>query len=132
MHVHCECMTYLTYLAATQHLWHSCMNMWMRVHGIKTRKHKTSPNLDMWKSKRITSMGNRILKPQIYEKWSKIEVVHVKSKTKSEKLGFLGRIMGTHEQACICNQDYAHVGFSPKTLVTRKLKQSFKMINLIS
>ena len=94
-------MTYLTYLAATQHLWHSCMSMWMCVHGIKTRKHEANPNLNMWKSKWITSMWNRILKPQIYEKGTKIEVLHVKSKTKSEKLGFLGRIMCTHEQAYV-------------------------------
>ena len=97
----CEGMTYLTYLAATQHLWHSCMSMWMHVHGIKTRNHEADPNLNMWKSKWITSMWNKILKLQIYEKGTKIEVLHVKSKKKSEKLGFLGRIMHTHEQAFV-------------------------------
>ena len=127
-----RCMTYLTYFVATQHLWHSCMNMWMCVHGIKTRKHKTNPNLNIWKRKQITSMWNRILKPQIYEKWSKPKVLYVKSKTKSEKLWFPSKIMCTHEQAYICNQDYAHRGFSPETLATQKLKQSFKTINLTS
>ena len=53
----------------------------------------------MWKSKQITSMWNKILNPQIYEKRSKTEVLHMKLETKSEKLGFLGRIMRTHEQA---------------------------------
>ena len=50
-------------------------------------------------------MWNRILKPQIYEKWSKIEVLDAKL----EKIGFLGKIMCTHEQACmrIINLAYA-------------------------
>ena len=48
----CECMTYLTYLVASQHLWHKCVNMWMRVHGIKTKKHKINPNLIIWKTKK--------------------------------------------------------------------------------
>ena len=52
----------------------------------------------MWKSKQIAIMWNRILKPQIYEKWSKIEVLDAKL----EKIGF-------HEQACmrIINLAYA-------------------------
>ena len=63
-------------------------------------------------------MWNRILKPQIYEKWSKIELLHVKLEMKLEKLGFLGRIMRTHEQARVRSQDYAYVGFSLETLAT--------------
>ena len=32
-----------TYLAATQHLWHLCMSMWMHVHVIKIRKTLNKP-----------------------------------------------------------------------------------------
>ena len=39
-----ECKTYLTYCAASQHLWHQCMIMWMYVHRIKARN-KRNPNL---------------------------------------------------------------------------------------
>ena len=46
----CECKTYLTYLNASQYLWHQCMSMWMCVHGIKTNKPKINPNLNMWKA----------------------------------------------------------------------------------
>ena len=84
-------------------------------------------------------MWNRILKPQIYEKWSKTEVLHVELETKSEKIRIFGQdhahtwtSLRAHNQACIRSQDYAHLGFSPETLATQKLKQSFKTINLTS
>ena len=47
-------------------------------------------------------------------------------------MGFLGRIMCTHEQARVRSQDYAHVGFSPETLATQQTEQNFKTLNLTS
>ena len=44
------------------------------------------------------------------------------------KLGFVDRIMRTHEQAYVRKQNYVHVGFSPETLATQ---QNFKTLNLI-
>ena len=115
------------------------MNMWMHVHGIKTRKHKTNPNLNMWKSKRITSMWNRIFKPKIYGKRIQDRSIACEIRNKIRKIRVFEKdhahawtSLRAHNQACIRGQDYAHVGFGPETLATQKLKQSFKTINLIS
>ena len=45
------------------------------------------------------------------KKGSKIEVLHVKIEVKVDKikLGFLGRIMRTHEQACVRIIKPAHI-----------------------
>ena len=45
------------------------------------------------------------------KKGSKIEVLHVKIEAKIDKikLGFLGRIMRTHEQACVRIIKHAHI-----------------------
>ena len=97
---------------------------------IKTRKHKTNPNLNMWKSKWITSMWNRILKPQIYIK-KRIQDRSIACKIKNEirKIRVSGKDhvhawlrLRAHNQACVRSQDYVHVGFSPETLATQKLK----------
>ena len=83
-------------------------------------------------------MWNRSSKAWIYiyiyiYKGTKIDAYYArKQETEKLGLGFLGRIMCTHEQACVHSQDYAHVGFSPETLATQQTEQNFKTLNLTS
>ena len=57
-------------------------------------------------SKQITNMWNRSSKLYIYIYilLYKTEALHVKQEIESEKLGlgFLGKIMHMHKQACMC------------------------------
>ena len=96
------------------------MNMEIRVHGIKTRKHMINLSLNMWKANKQQTCETKAQKKKkntyIYIKGFKIESLHVKKETELEKLGlgFLGRIMRMHEQAYVHRQDYAYVGSTQK------------------
>ena len=57
----CECMTYLTYLATTQHLWHQCMDMWINDMALKLRDKKINLNLNMLKTNKHLNKENRNL-----------------------------------------------------------------------
>ena len=119
----CECMTYLTYLATTQYLWHSCMNMWMHVHGIKTRKHRMNLNLtceeqinkqacetetlEAWKHKKETKQDNR---------WKQKQNNQIKIKVSRQRLTHAR----THNQAYVHKQDYAHASPCPENLTKQK------------
>ena len=76
------------------------MNMWMHVHGIKTRKHEPNPNLKPCEI-RIEIEKIRVSELDHAHTWTSLHA---------------------HNQACARSQDYAHVGFSPETLATQKLK----------
>ena len=74
-------------------------------------------SLNMWKAnKQQTCETKAQIYIYIYIKGFKIESLHVKKETELEKLGlgFLGRIMHTHEQAYVHRQDYAYVGSTQK------------------
>ena len=77
----CECKTYRTYLTASQYLWHQCMSMWMHVHGIKIKKPKINPNLNMWKA---TNNKHKI-RTNTYKKESNIGISCEISKENKEK-----------------------------------------------
>ena len=64
----CECMTFLTYLAASQHLWHhewacECMSMALRL-----RNKKTNSNLAYERYQQIKHVNQRLKYVYTYEK----------------------------------------------------------------
>ena len=97
----CKCMTYLTYLTASQHLWHQCMIILMHVHGIKARN-KEKTLIQHVKDKQTTKQRNRDLESIKRDQTKTYAMKETKKqKQKERKLGFLGMRMHAHIQVCV-------------------------------
>ena len=62
MHVHINAWPTLTQLAATQHIWHQCMDMWMNGMTLKLRNKRINSNLNMLKTNKHVNKVNKSLR----------------------------------------------------------------------
>ena len=98
----CECMTYLTYLAITQHLWPyawTCECVFIAF----DKEKKASPNLSMWKANKQTCE----IETQAIYMWREEQnrsLTHGTSKVNKtkHKLRFLDNGLRKHIEACVC------------------------------
>ena len=97
----CECMSFHTYLTASQHLQYQCLIILMHVHGIKARNKKKTL-IQHVKDKQTTKQRNGDLESIKRDQTKAYDMEETKKHNQENSdLGFLGTSMHAHTQACV-------------------------------
>ena len=133
----CECMSYLAYLIASQHLRHQCIIILIHVHGIKARN-KEKPLIQHVEDKQTIKQRNKSLESTKRDQTKAYYMEEIKKqKQKNSNQGFYAcAYIGLHTQAncmhthtsSLCT--HAHTNTLKRTLTQKTRTKTKRTTNL--